>query len=381
MTNVRKAVARRDDAAARAPATVQAQDVVRSAIGTMTDAFDDLLPAGMSEKRFATLVVSACKSTPDLLRCFDTKQGRTTVLLATVQAASLGLEPNTKTEECWLTPRRNRGTWECELQIGWKGYVKLSYRSPRIAAVDPDVVYSTDHFVHERGLPHDRFEHRPASAGVRYTGELTHAYCIVRYTSGGYKLVLLDRHDVEKRRAMSDTWRADQRRTDGKAYSPWNTWEREMWLKSAVRAARAFMDLTAEAEAALDTEGQSLRLDSASGRIVATPFAEVGGGFGELERAGGDEHEADAPPAPQGDGPVAPPASQKQLTAVNTLLSKKHGITGEARFDALADLIGREVTSTSDLTADEAGQVIEQLGALPDMTEQPADGPGTEPFG
>lgn len=379
MTNVRKAVARRDEAAAQTAATVQPQDFVRSVIATMTDALDDLLPTGMDEKRFATLVVSACKSAPDLLQCFDTKQGRSTVLLAAVQAASLGLEPNTKTEECWLTPRRHKGIWECELQIGWKGYVKLSYRSPRIAAVDPDVVYSTDHFVYERSLPHDRFEHRPAPADVRYSGDLTYAYCIVRYTSGGYKLVLLDRADIEKRRAMSDSWKSDQRRTDGKVYSPWNTWEREMWLKSAVRAARAYMDLTPQVEAALDTEGRSLRLDPESGRVTAMAFDEPVVPIDPWP-ATSDGREADVGSAATDDGPVPPPATPKQLTAVNTLLGTKYGATGDARFPVLATLIGRDVESTRELTRDEAGALIDEMGGLPDAAPPPA-GPGTEPFG
>lgn len=59
-------------------------------------------------------------------------------------------------------------------------------------------------------------------------------------------------------------------------------------------------------------------------------------------------------------------ATAKQLTAVNTLLGSKLGLTGDARFPRLTDMVGREITSTKDLTADEAGRLIEDLGALPD---------------
>lgn len=73
-------------------------------------------------------------------------------------------------------------------------------------------------------------------------------------------------------------------------------------------------------------------------------------------------------------------ATQSQLTAVNTLLGTKLDAKGDARFPVLADLIGRDVESTSELTKDEARHVIDQLSALPDYTPPANDGPGTEPM-
>jgi hypothetical protein len=132
----------------------------------------------------------------------------------------------------------------------------------------------------------------------------------------------------------------------------------------------------------------------APARPVATPPAQPAAGpsgAGEtLEvsppdagaRAGSTP--ATAAPAPdshaQEGRPPGRPATKDQLKAVNTLLGTKYGLKGDDRFPALADLIGREIDSTSELTVAEAGHVIEQLGDLPDYEPPKIDGPGTEPM-
>lgn len=373
MSNVRNAVARRNQAAAQASAVAEQHDIVRGAIDTMSSALADLLPEGMSEKRFGTLVVSACKATPDLLRCFETKQGKTSVLLATVQLASMGLEPSTMTEEAYLLPRRIKGVWECQPFISYKGYLKLAYRSPRIASVDAAVVWEADHFIHRRAIPTDVFEHEASTLPRAERGGLTHAYCLVRYLSGGYKLVVLDREQVEKRRESSDSYKADLRRTDGKTFSPWNEWTEEQWLKTVVRASRAYFDLTPQLDRALATDGQRLAYDQASGRITATIEGEI-----EPEPAHVPEL-GTSTGAVAHDGPAPRKATADQLKAVNTLLGAKLGAKGDARFFELSERLDRPIESTKELTFDEAGLLIETLGELPDK-EPPYEGPGSEPF-
>jgi hypothetical protein len=76
-------------------------------------------------------------------------------------------------------------------------------------------------------------------------------------------------------------------------------------------------------------------------------------------------------------------ATDAQLKAINTLLDKKLGARDHVRFLALADedVLGREIESTSEITFDEAGPLIEKLGAMPDFVARPAeDAPGTEPM-
>jgi recombination protein RecT len=234
-------------AGVRAPATTpaggQLATVVRDAISRQGDAFRAVLPRGVDPDRFARLVLTACKAAPQLMECFETAQGQTSVLLAAMQAAAVGLEPNTPTQEAWLLPRRRQGVVECQLSIGYRGYLKLARRSGTLLTAYAEVVREGDSFEWWRGLQEDHLEHRPADE----RGELTYAYAVARYVNTGYSFVVLTRADVDARRAMSDSYRNDKSRP----YSPWTTNTAAMWRKSAIRALAPFLDLSPEAAGAV----------------------------------------------------------------------------------------------------------------------------------
>ena len=238
--------------------------MVRKAIDTQSSAFAAVLPSHVDTDRFARLVLTAVKSTPDLMQCFGTEQGKTSVLLAAMQAAAVGLEPNTPTQDCWLLPRRRNGIWEAQLSLGYRGLLKLVRRSGQIASVHADVVYEADHFHYARGLASDIFEHVPTEDDN--PGGLTYAYAVVRFLNGGYQFVVLNRRQVHARRAMSDSWKNEKARP----YSPWTKWEEAMWRKSALRALVPMLDLNTEVAQAIEVdEAPALRLDD-DGAIEAT---------------------------------------------------------------------------------------------------------------
>lgn len=238
--------------------------MVRKAIDTQSTAFAAVLPSHVDTDRFARLVLTAVKSTPDLMQCFGTEQGKTSVLLAAMQAAAVGLEPNTPTQDCWLLPRRRNGIWEAQLSLGYRGLLKLVRRSGQIASVHADVVYEADHFHYARGLAVDIFEHVPTENDD--PGPLTYAYAVVRFLNGGYQFVVLNRRQVHARRAMSDSWKNEKARP----YSPWTKWEEAMWRKSALRALVPMLDLNTEVAQAIEVdEAPALRLDD-DGAIEAT---------------------------------------------------------------------------------------------------------------
>lgn len=249
---VRNKLATRNDAT---PATAQASTatVVREAIERQEGAFAQVLPSVVDPGRFSRLVLTAIKSTPDLMRCFATTQGETSVLIATMQCAALGLEPNTPTQDAWLLPRRNQGTWECQLSIGYRGLLKLARRSGTIRTIFADVVRANDEFRWSRGLEADELVHVPADED---RGELRYVYAVARFRDGGYAFEVLSRHQVEARRAMSDSWKNDKARP----YSPWSKWPEQMWRKTALRALIPYLDLSPEAERALATDERTLRL-------------------------------------------------------------------------------------------------------------------------
>lgn len=226
--SVRQEVARRDEQRAQAPATVSIADTVKDIINRQANALSAVLPEHLEIDRYSRLTLTAIKANPGLMAAFRTEQGQLSVLLSVMQAAGLGLEPNTPTGECWLQPRKNSGVDECELSIGYKGYAKLARRSGTIRELVAGVVREGDDFSWARGLDHDEFHHRSLSDEG---DELTHAYCIARLTNGGTAFTVLTRKQVEKRRAVSESWKNERARP----YSPWTKWPEEQWRKTAIR--------------------------------------------------------------------------------------------------------------------------------------------------
>lgn len=255
MTTTSTEVARTTDA----PKSLAVQ--VREVIERQGTAFSQVLPDTVDPDRFARLVVTAVKATPQLMDCFQTPAGQTSVLLAAMKSAAIGLEPNTELQHAWILPRRNRGTTEAQLSIGYRGYLELARRSGDIKDVYAEVVREGDDFRVSYGLHRD-LQHTPAPAADR--GELTHAYAVAHFMTGGFAFVVLDREEVEARRDRSDSYRSEKARP----YSPWTTSEAAMWRKSAIRALVPYLPLSAEVQRDVAADGARLRLDDEDGVIV-----------------------------------------------------------------------------------------------------------------
>ena len=83
------------------------------------------LPDIMTPERFTRMALSALNTTPKLIECTPMS-----FLAALMNAAQLGLEPNTPLGQAYLIPYKNKGVMECQFQIGYKGLIDLSYRNP-----------------------------------------------------------------------------------------------------------------------------------------------------------------------------------------------------------------------------------------------------------
>ena len=253
--SIQSAVEQHEAQAAQPSAAV----IIKTAVERQSSAMAAVLPSDVNADRFARLVLTAVKATPDLMACFDTAAGQTSVLFAAMEAAALGLEPNTPTQECWILPRRvNIGTkqkpvWrqEAELQIGYRGLLKLARRSGEVKTIYANVVREGDEFDYHYGLESDHLEHKPKPGNE---GQLQYAYAVVRFNNGGYNFVVLDEAAVKARRAMS--------RGADSAYSPWVKWEPQMWTKSAIRALMAYVPQSPELSRAVENDGQALQYDA-----------------------------------------------------------------------------------------------------------------------
>lgn len=258
MSTVRGAVEKVEEARQAPPLAV----LIRETIQKQTPALQQVLPKSLDPERFSRLVLTAVKANLDLIRCFDTVQGQTSVLLSAMQLATVGLEPNTATQDAWLLPRRRNGVWECQPSYGYRGLLKLARRSGQIKTVYAEVVREGDDFEYRRDLDGDVLRYTPSDE-IEEGRNLTHAFAVVRYLNGGADFVVLSRAAVEAHRAMSDSWKGK-----GRDFSPWTKWPEEMWKKTALRQLAKMMPLEAEAEQATMTDERSLSL--VDGSIIAT---------------------------------------------------------------------------------------------------------------
>ena len=93
----------------------------------MKSQIEKALPSVLTGERFSRMILTAMSTTPQLQQCTPKR-----FLGAMMQAAQLGLEPNTPIGQAYLIPFKNKGVLECQFQIGYKGILDLAYRSGEV---------------------------------------------------------------------------------------------------------------------------------------------------------------------------------------------------------------------------------------------------------
>lgn len=89
-------------------------------IKAMKPEIEKALPKVITPERFTRMALSALNTTPKLQEC-----SQMSFLGALMNAAQLGLEPNTPLGQAYLIPYKNHGKLECQFQIGYKGLIDM----------------------------------------------------------------------------------------------------------------------------------------------------------------------------------------------------------------------------------------------------------------
>ena len=76
------------------------------------------LPSILTPDRFTRMALSAINNTPKLGECTPMS-----FFAALMNAAQLGLEPNTPLGQAFLIPYKNKGVLECQVQLGYRGLI------------------------------------------------------------------------------------------------------------------------------------------------------------------------------------------------------------------------------------------------------------------
>lgn len=211
-----------------APAAASPMKNMQDLIISMKGQIEAALPSVITGERFARMVLTAMSNTPKLASCTPKS-----FLGAMMQAAQLGLEPNTPLGEAYLIPFMNHGTLECQFQVGYKGMISLAHRSGLY--VQAHEVHENDEFIVEYGLE-PKLVHKPV---FKDRGPVIAYYGVWKDKDGISGFEIMSKEDVEAHaRKYSQSY--------GKGFSPWKTNFDEMAKKTVIKKALKYAPLTTE---------------------------------------------------------------------------------------------------------------------------------------
>ncbi len=230
--------------------------------------------------RMVSLCINAVKKTPKLQECDPLS-----VLGAMMSSAALSLEPNTPQQQAFLIPykisRKVGNEWvtsyDCQFQIGSRGFRTLAYRSPYIKLMTGEAIHDGDLWEHEIG----------SKSFLRYAktlkdrGMLLGRFSYVQFAEGGEDACVLPFDEIMKIRSKSETYRSlvdrvataegakDKARAERNlAETPWVMWEDDMAAKSATKKHAKQLPLTDSntltLAADLDTKNEERTIDMAA---------------------------------------------------------------------------------------------------------------------
>ena len=193
------------------------QNGLQPYITKMLPAIKAALPSVITPERFSRIVTTALSSNPKLQQCTPNS-----FLGAMMQAAQLGVEPNTPLGQAYLIPYMNHGKLECQFQLGYKGLIDLAYRSGEISTIQAQIVCANDEFDYSFGLE-PTLKHVPAK---RDRGDATHVYAVYRKKDGGYGYEVMSMDDVRQHA---------QKYSKSYGNGPWKTNFEEMAKKTVLK--------------------------------------------------------------------------------------------------------------------------------------------------
>ncbi len=209
-------------------------------VKSMMPEIEKALPSIITGERFGRMVMTALSSNPDLQQCTPKS-----FLGAMMQAAQLGVEPNTPLGQAYLIPYRNKGVLETQFQLGYKGLIDLAYRSGEITSIQAHEVYENDFFEYELGLD-PKLTHRPCMDGDR--GKVIAYYAVFKTKSGGYGFEVMSKADIDAHKNKFS-------KAAGSSFSPWNSNYDEMAKKTVIKKCLKYAPIKTEFAREIQTDG------------------------------------------------------------------------------------------------------------------------------
>lgn len=207
------------------------------------------LPSVITPERFTRIVLTALSSNPKLQACTPMS-----FMGAMMQAAQLGVEPNTPLGQAYLIPYGG----VCQFQLGYKGLIDLAYRSGEVSSIQAHEVHENDTFEYEYGLE-PKLRHVSAQTD---RGPVTFYYAVLKLKNGGVGFEVMSRDDVET-----------FARKKSKAYNngPWKTDFDEMAKKTVLKKVLKYAPLKTEFARAVasDESVKTMKMDEPADMLDA----------------------------------------------------------------------------------------------------------------
>lgn len=246
----------------------------------------DLLPRGIDADRFVKSAYFALTRSPKLFECEPSS-----VFTCILKAAEAGLDLSGVGGEAYLIPfKQQSGRLAAQFITGYRGLIKLAFRSGKMLDVETRVVYEGDEFTLVYGLDR-KLVHIPAledegDAKRKVLG----AYCIARFKDGGLAYEYMSRREIDAIRARSRAANA----------GPWVTDWTEMARKTVARRASKYWPAMDEMDRALSLEeedvapGRGLNIEIPKGEVEPEPEPEKPEETPAAPREPGDDSDEDA---------------------------------------------------------------------------------------
>lgn len=203
---------------------------IKDWIKTMEPEIKKALPNVITPERFTRMALTAVSVNPKLAECTPRS-----FMGALMNAAQLGLEPNTPLGQAYLIPFKNKGVMEVQFQIGYKGLIDLAYRSGEFLSIYAKEVYENDEFDYEFGLE-PKLIHKPATSN---RGEVIAYYAVFKLVNGGFGFEVMSKDDI-----MAHAKKYSQN-YDSK-YSPWTNNFDEMAKKTVLKKVLKYAPIKVE---------------------------------------------------------------------------------------------------------------------------------------
>jgi len=224
---------------------------IKDLIVSMEGQIAKALPSVLTPERFTRMVLTALSTNQKLREC--TPQS---FLGAMMQAAQLGVEPNTPLGQAYLIPYKNKGILECQFQLGYKGLIDLAYRSGEVKDIQAHEVHENDTFEYELGLE-PKLKHIPA---MKNRGAVIMYYAIFHTKDGGYGFNVMSVDDIQEHaRKYSKAY--------GSSFSPWKSNFDEMAKKTVLKRCLKYAPIKTEF-------ARNISADETIKTTIATDMAE-----------------------------------------------------------------------------------------------------------